>query len=170
MPRPQNNQGYLPYMQGYINCTKGNSIKEMIANHEDELLRFYNDLPEEKADYKYAADKWTVKEVLQHVIDTERVFVYRATSFARKDKNPLPGFDENSWALHSFGNQKSLADLKKEFSLLHQSTALFLAGLNDEQLAEMGSANNNPSGVNALAFIIYGHLLHHKNILSERYL
>ncbi len=170
MPRPQSNQDYPQFFQKYIDYTKGNSIAEIIAAHDAVIFSFYNNLPEEKADSAYAENKWTVKELLQHLIDTERVFVYRALTLSRNDKTPLAGFDEKSWAQNSFGSERSLSDLKKEFTALHQSTTIFFQSLNETQLQQTGTANGNACSVNAIAFITYGHLLHHKKILEEKYL
>ena len=166
-PAPQD---AAEFYHGYINHAKGNSIAEVIANHSSQIKDFYNSLPAEKADYTYAADKWTLKEVLQHVIDAERVFSYRALRFARKDETPLASFDENSYALHSNANNRTLQSLKDEFVSLRDATDIMLSTLNEDQLRLHGTASNKNITVNAIAFIIYGHLLHHKKIVEERYL
>ena len=108
--------------------------------------------------------------MLQHLIDAERIFVYRATRFARKDNQSLLGFEENDYAQNGNAVTRTLQSLKEELSALRKSTNLFLENLNDDQLAQNGAANNNLITVNAIAFIIFGHLLHHKNIIEERYL
>ncbi len=170
MPRPQNNQYYAPYFQRYIDITKGDSIAELITNHENEIYIGYNNITEEKALYAYADGKWTAKELFQHVIDTERVFAYRAIHIARKDTTPLASFDENSWAGNSLANARPLASIKQEFNAMHRSTILLLQSFNDDQLLHRGIASNHETDVNALAYIIFGHLLHHKKILQEKYL
>jgi uncharacterized damage-inducible protein DinB len=170
MPRPQNNQYYAPYFQRYIDLTKGDSIAELITNHEQEIHIFYNSIPEEKSMYAYEANKWTMKEVLQHIIDCERVFMYRALHISRKDAAPLSGFDENSWSDNSLANERSLDSLKEEFNALHKSTVLLLQSFTDNQLLRKGIAGNNEVDVNALAYIDFGHILHHKKILQEKYL
>lgn len=169
MARPAS-QDSAEFYYGYISQAKGNSIAEVIANHVAELKQFYSSLPEEKSDYAYAKDKWTIKEVLQHVIDAERVFSYRALRFARKDITPLASFDENSYTQHSNAKNRTLQSLKDELTALRSATDIMLSTFNEEQLASKGIASNNPITVNALAFIIYGHLLHHKRIIEERYL
>jgi uncharacterized damage-inducible protein DinB len=169
MPRPENNHYYAPYFQRYIDYTKGNSIAELIANHEQELNTFYNSIPEEKSMFAYEANKWTVKEVLQHIIDCERVFMYRALHIARKDTAPLSSFDENSWAENSLANGRTLASLKEEFNALRKSTIALLQSFTDNQLLQKGIAGNNEIDVNALAYITFGHALHHKKILQEKY-
>ncbi|HXL55208.1 MAG TPA: DinB family protein [Chitinophagaceae bacterium] len=166
-PAPQDSSEFY---HGYIDHAKGNSVAEVMANHSVQLKEFYNNLPEEKADYAYASGKWTIKEVLQHVIDAERVFSYRALRFARKDSTPLPSFDENSFAQNSNAANRTLRSLKGEFNAVRNSTDLMIASFNEEQLNARGIASNKSITVNALTFIIYGHLLHHKAILEERYL
>jgi len=169
MTRPQTTE-YTSFYAPYISLATGNSIAEVIANHSQVIDKFYNNLPEEKANYAYAIGKWTIKDLLQHLIDAERVFIYRATRFARKDNQPLLGFEENDYANNSNASNRNLQDLKNEFLALRKSTDLFLLSLNDNQLQQIGTANNNTINVNAIAYIVFGHLMHHKNIIEERYL
>lgn len=154
----------------YINYTVGDSPKGIIAKHSKEIKDFYNDLPEEKADYAYAEGKWTIKQLLQHVIDAERIFTYRALRIARKDKTPLPGFDENSYADNDGSVSRTLQSLKDEFNAVRTSTDLLVNSFNDTQLNETGTASGTSITTNALCFITFGHLLHHKLVLEERYL
>ena len=158
-----------PYYQKYIALAEGDSINEIIHNYAFELQEFYNRLSEEKADLAYAENKWTVKEVLQHLTDAERVFAYRALRISRNDSTPLASFDENAYVENGFAAERALSTLKQEFNAVRAATDMFLLSLNETQIKRMGTASNNPVSVNALAFIIYGHLLHHKNILTERY-
>lgn len=169
MSRPEETD-FPEYFARYIAKVSGSNIMEAMRNHAADLNDFYSGLPEEKAGYRYAPGKWTVKEVLQHVIDTERIFSYRVLRIARKDRTPLPSFDENSYAEYSRANEKSLASIKEEFLAVRKSTDLLLSGLNDEQLAEQGISSNMPVTANAICFIIYGHLIHHKQVLAEKYL
>lgn len=169
MARPQIGD-FSDYAQGYVNAAQGNSIEELIANHSADFLSFLNAIPNAKADFAYAECKWTVKQLLQHMIDTERIFAFRALTFARKDTVALSGFDENNYAEAAPASHRSLADLKLEFSLLRQSTDLFLTSLTAEDLAQEGKASNHRVTVNALAYILFGHNEHHKKILIERYL
>src|SRR5205809_1315015 len=168
MARPQPNE-FAPYYQKYIELAQGDSINESVHHHAFELQEFYNSLPDDKADFAYAKDKWTVKQVLQHLTDAERVFAYRALRISRNDETPLPSFDENAYVENGFAGERSLSSLKQEFNAVRAATDMFLLSLNDEQANRFGTASNNPVSVNALAFIIYGHLLHHQNILKERY-
>jgi uncharacterized damage-inducible protein DinB len=169
MARPQIGD-FNDYAKGYVNAAKGETVQDLIANHSADFLAFLNAIPEAKADFAYADGKWTVKQLLQHMIDTERIFAFRAVTFARKDTVTLSGFDENSYAEAAPANHRSLADLKLEFSLLRQSTDLFLQSLLDADLLQFGIASNHRITVNALAFIIFGHNQHHKKILIEKYL
>jgi uncharacterized damage-inducible protein DinB len=169
MERPLENE-YASFYKNYIALATGDNINKVISNHSHIINEFYNNLPEAKAAYAYAQDKWTIKDLLQHLIDSERIFVYRATRFARKDNQSLLGFEENEYAKNANAASRTLQSLKAELSALRESTNFFLESLNNEQLAQIGTANNNLITVNAIAFIIFGHLLHHKNIIEERYL
>ena len=168
MARPQPNE-CAPFYHKYIALAEGNSINEIVKKYAFELQEFYNNLPESKADFAYAEKKWTVKQVLQHLTDAERVFAYRALRIGRNDETPLASFDENAYVENGFATERSLSSLKQEFNAVRAATDIFLLALNEEQVMRMGTASNNPVSVNALAFIIYGHLLHHKKILKERY-
>ena len=108
--------------------------------------------------------------MLQHLIDAERIFVYRATRFARKDNQNLLGFEENEYAANANAAKRTLQSLKDELAALRASTNLFLQSLDEEKLQQTGTANNHSISVNAIAFIIFGHLIHHKNIIEEKYL
>jgi uncharacterized damage-inducible protein DinB len=169
MPRPKENEFTLFY-KNYVDKTEGHSIEDLIQNYSKDIIDFIQILPIEKQDFAYAENKWTVKDLLQHLIDAERVFVYRATRFSRKDKTDLPGFNENDYAKYANASNKNFDDLKNEMIYLRKSTDLFLQNLTQAQLIETGTANGNEISVNAIAFIIFGHFLHHKNILKERYL
>lgn len=168
MARPQDNE-CAPYYQKYIALAKGNSVQEIINNHAFDLQEFYNALPDNKADFAYAENKWTLKQALQHLTDVERVFAYRALRISRNDVTPLTSFDENAYVKNGFADSRAFSALKQEFNSVRAATDIFLLSLNETQIKRIGSASDNPVSVNALAFIIYGHLLHHKNIFKERY-
>ncbi len=169
MSRPQAND-YAPHYAPYVQLTEGISVEEVIRNHSADISQFFESLPKEKEDFAYADGKWTLKQVLQHVTDTERVFIYRALRFARKDKTPLAGFEEDEYAKNDYSRERDFDSLKEEFRLLRKSTNLFFSTLNEDQLNAAGTASNHTITVNALAFIAIGHLLHHKKIIAERYL
>ena len=169
MARPQPTD-YAAYYETYVGKVNGDSVKDIISTYSEPMLRFYTSLPEAKADHAYAEGKWTVKELLQHIIDAERIFSYRALRIARKDETPLPGFDENTYTPASKASKRSLQSLKDEFVAVRKATDILLQTFDEEQLSQHGTASNNPVTPNAIAFIIYGHMLHHKQVLEERYL
>ena len=169
MPRPLQGD-FAPYMVAYVDKVKGENIHDLIAGYSSSFNEFIDALPETKADYAYAPNKWTVKDVLQHMIDAERVFIYRALRISRKDKTPLAGFEEDDYATNAFASGRSLNDLKQEFVELRKSTDRFLNALNDEQLSQSGTASNQRVTTNALAFICFGHIAHHIEILKDKYL
>ena len=169
MPRPAAGD-FGAFYQGYADLATGQSVAQLLATHPASIANFIMDLPEEKANYAYADGKWTIKQMLQHLIDTERIFAYRALRISRKDATPLPGFDENHYAQNAPVDQKTLADLKEEFLLVRKTTDLLLASFQEDQLNFIGNASGHPCTLNALCFIIFGHHLHHMNILRERYL
>lgn len=169
MPRPQSSE-FPSYFARYISQVATDSAAEAVQRYAAGLNDFYTSLPEEKADYRYAEGKWTIKELLQHVIDAERIFAYRILRISRKDATPLASFDEDSYVQNAQADKRSLASLKEEFIAVRRSSDLLLASLSEEQLAEQGTASNLPVTANAIGYILFGHLLHHKAVLEERYL
>ena len=161
---------YPSYFNGYIQKVEQENVPDLVNTLSHPLTYFFLNLPEEKAMYRYASDKWTLKDMLQHIIDTERIMQYRLLRIARNDKTPLPGFDENQYAVSADANKRSFVELKEEFKALRKSTDLLLKSLTECQLQQTGNASNHPITANAIAFIIFGHLLHHKHIIEERYL
>jgi uncharacterized damage-inducible protein DinB len=169
MARPIPSRDYAPYQDNYISLAAGETAQEALTNHAKDLLAFYTSLPEEKADYAYAAGKWTIKDVLQHVIDSERIFSYRVLRIARHDETPLPGFEEKDYAATANASKRTLDSLKEEFKLLRASTDALILSLSEEQLQRRGTTSGISVAANTYAFIIYGHLLHHKHVIEERY-
>lgn len=169
MARPASND-YAAYYTPYVNQVQGDHITEVIDRYAAPIMEFVRNIPDAKADYRYADGKWTVKELLLHMIDAERIFAYRALRIARKDQTPLPGFEENAYAMASGADKRTLQSLKDEFTAVRASTDLLLRSFDEGQLAATGTASNNPVSVNAIAFIIFGHILHHQQVMQERYL
>ena len=161
---------YPPYFSKYINLVHTENVEEAIKKYSGEILAFFQRIPVEKADYRYAEGKWSLKEMLQHIIDAERIFAYRALSIARLDKTPLPGFDENNYALASNANQRSWESLLQEFEAVRKSTDLLLQNFTPDQLQHSGVTNNHTNTTIAISFVIFGHILHHINVIKERYL
>ena len=144
-------------------------IEEMeICLHE--FIKFVQNIPMDKFDYQYEEGKWTIKEIIQHLIDTERVFSYRALRISRNDKTPLPGFDENEYVANSNGKERSLQSLLTEMAVVRQATLSLFNSFSHEQLTKIGFASNREVSVRAIGFIIIGHQKHHQKIFSERYL
>lgn len=173
MPRPQANefpQQMPPYMLQYISLVEGDNIATVISKYNDAHIHFINALPQSKADYAYAENKWTVKEALQHIIDTERVFAYRALCIARGETQTLPGFDQNIFQEMSNAKHRSFDDLKEEFKAVRYATNILLQSLDNEQILRIGNVADYQASANAFAYTIYGHFIHHQNIFKERYL
>ena len=161
---------YGNFYEGYVSKVDSPNLQETVATYSHTLTRFYATLPEEKADYRYAPEQWSLKDVLQHVIDTERIMSYRLLRIARNDTTPLPGFEENNYAISANAASRTFSSLKEEFVALRKSTDLLLESLSDDQLSKMGNASGNNITANATGYVIYGHLMHHKTIIEERYL
>lgn len=169
MPRPDLTR--VPaYYHNYIKKVQKDDIAGIFADHQHQFLDFLGDIPAERWDYAYAPGKWTIKELVQHVIDAERIFSYRALCIARKDTTPLPGFDENEYILHSKAGKRTKVDLIAELQSVQRASATLFASFDEEQLEGTGTANGKPVYVLGIAFILVGHTLHHRDILKERYL
>jgi len=134
------------------------------------FIKFVQNIPMDKFDYQYAEGKWTIKDIIQHLIDAERIFAYRSLRFARNDATDLPGFEENDYVDEANGNQRSIMELLTEFSAVRQATLLLFKTFNEEKLLRMGTANTNLMSVRALGFVTIGHQNHHQRIFEERYL
>lgn len=160
---------YAPFYDGYIkNVTK--EILEELEQQIESFPLFIQSIPESKTGFAYAEGKWTIAEVIGHIIDTERVMAYRALCFARNRIVAQPGFDENVFAANSHYNTRSLPSLAEEFVMLRKSNLYLFKSFNMQDLQGLGTANDSTISVRALLYLIAGHLSHHKNILEERYL
>jgi hypothetical protein len=166
--RPDKND-YAPYYEIYINLVKGDDIFKILAAQSNETQGVLNSFSETLGNYSYQPGKWTVKEVVGHLIDAERVMAYRAMCIARGEKQPLPGFDQDNFVKEGNFNKRELFDLNYEFRLLRELNLLLTKGFNEEILQRRGIANKNEVTVLALLYIIAGHEKHHMNILQERY-
>ena len=141
-----------------------------LENGYDEMKKLILSLPTEKLLYRYATNKWTIKEVLVHIIDDERIYAYRALCFARNERTPLPGFEQDDYITFSNANERSLENILQEYEAVRKATIALYEGLDDAALLRSGIANNNRVTVRALGYHIAGHELHHMNIIKERYL
>ena len=154
----------------YLNAINENDLQEALQTNTRRFRKLLKNIPHKKINYAYAEGKWTIKELLQHIIDAERVFIYRALTFARQDPAQLPGFDENNWAITAKAPKRKWPELIDEFKALRASTELFFASLDDNQLLQSGTANNNVISVAGIGFVCAGHVAHHIRIIKERYL
>lgn len=161
---------YPAYFDNYIKLVDAASPEEAIEKYGDTLVKFFKKLSEEDAGYRYAPGKWSIRELLQHVIDTERIFAYRILCIARGEQQPLPGFDENAYAQNSNADQRSWKSLLKEWKSVRKSTDLLIRSLHNDQLQSAGTTNGQPNTVVAICFTVIGHALHHIQVIKERYL
>ena len=169
MPRPDLSR--VPeFYHGYINTVKEDELVSGLKSSTKGLFDLLKSIPPEKHDHRYAEGKWTIKEVVQHMIDGERVFSYRALRFARKDDTPLPGFDENLFTQTSKADKRSWNDLIEEFAALRRSTEIMFASFDNEQMEQSGIASENSTYVLGIGYILAGHVNHHCQIIKERYL
>ena len=169
MPRPD--QTRVPeHFHNYINEAEGDDLMKVLKKQTRSFEEFLNEIPKSKRNYRYAEGKWTIKELLQHIIDAERIFAYRALCFARKDATPLPSFEENNYAANAKAEQRKWKDLVKEFEAVRRSTEILFDSFDDEQLESAGMASGKSNYVLAIGFIIAGHANHHIKVMKERYL
>lgn len=161
---------YPAYMGNYIATVGDVDLFEELEISLHRFIRFVREIPMDKFDYRYAPGKWTIKEIIQHLIDCERVFAYRALAIARDNTSDLPGFDENRYAENSSGNNRHLNALLTEMSEVRQSTLTLFKSFSKESLENIGLANGNPVSVRAIGLAIIGHGNHHQKIFEERYL
>lgn len=169
MYKPEKSE-YDPYYERYISLVTNDEINEALAKQTVELRSIFSGLPEEKGTFKYADGKWTVKEVLSHLIDGERIFAYRVFRIARGDKTPIEGFEQDGYIENSHANGRSFAELLDEFDLLRRANVFFFDNLKDDDWLRTGTANKVEISVRAIAYVMVGHIIHHENILKERYL
>ena len=158
------------WYHGYINLVKGNNFLPEMKLQTGEAIRFLRKIPATKRNYRYARGKWTVQDLLQHMIDAERIFGYRALCFSRKDRNPLPAFDENEYAVNAKASRRDWNSMVNEFKLIRLSNEEMFSAFNPIQLRAAGIANNKSFSVNDIGFIMVGHVSHHIAIIRERYL
>ncbi len=166
--KPQPDE-YNPYYGTYISKVPDGDVLATLKRLKDSSYKVFSDLSADKAGFAYADDKWTVKEVLGHMIDTERTFAYRLFCFSR-DKVELPTMDQNIYASNSNSNSRTIQNLAAEFRVTRESNIYMIEALTDEQLERRGIASGNEVSVRALVYMLVGHELHHLGVLRERYL
>ena len=161
---------YLPYYGKYVSLVSGDHLTATLATQLDHTLATLRGISNEKSLHRYEPGKWSIKEVLGHVIDAERIFTYRALRFARNDQTPLAGFEQDPYVAAANFDARRWEDLIAEFEHVRRSTILFFKALTPEEANRSGTASNANITVRALGYIIAGHELHHMWILRERYL
>jgi uncharacterized damage-inducible protein DinB len=166
--RPEASE-HAPYYGKYIALVPGDDILSALEAQIHETSQFLSALSEEQANHRYAPGKWSVKEVLGHLTDSERVFAYRALRIARADQTPMEGFEQDDYVKAAGFDRLALADLVAEFAAVREATLRLFESLAPEAWLRRGIANNNEVSVRALAYIVAGHELHHRQILREKY-
>jgi len=161
---------YAPYYEKYTSLVPDADILSVLSEQIEGTLNLLRKLPEEQGNFRYAPDKWSIKELAGHMIDTERIFAYRALCIARNDKTPFPGFEQDDYIAGANFDACSLADLATEFELVRRSNLAMFKQFGGEVWLRRGTASDNEVSVRALAHIIAGHELHHLNVLRSRYL
>lgn len=162
---------HAEYQGSYLSLVDDSwTLAEELEVSVHAFIRFVQDIPMDKYDYSYAEGKWTIKDIIQHLIDTERIFSYRALRFARNDGTELPGYDENLYAATANGNERKLQEMLTELALVRQSTIMLFKSFTQQDLLKRGVASGFTVSVRALGFIIIGHQNHHMKIFKERYL
>ncbi len=168
MPRPKSGD-YSPHYDTYVQLIHDDNVLKILEEQLSSSLKFFKSVPAAKENYSYAEGKWSVKEVLGHIIDTERVFAYRALCFARGEEQPLPGFEQDDYMLAANFSKRKFSDLIEEFQKVREANILMFKGFDETAIDRRGIASGNPITVNALMFIIAGHEKHHVNILKSKY-
>ena len=168
MYRPQADE-YPVFYKGYVDTVKDDVLAEL-EHQIESFTTLLKGIPLEKSGFSYAEGKWTIVELLGHILDTERIMAYRALRIARNDSTPLPGFEENDYVANAHFADRSLDSMREEFEHLRKANLFLIKSFNETEFSRVGISNDKPISVKALVFIMAGHLNHHIRILKERYL
>lgn len=160
---------HIPYFGLYIGKAPETTILEGLGIGLTKVIDILHAYPVEKHDYRYAEGKWTVKDMLQHIIDTERIFAYRALRIARGDKSHLPGYEQDDYVDPAKANDRSFEDMLEDYKACRASTMALFKSFDEEMLVQIGTASGGPMSARAAGYIIVGHELHHMEVLQERY-
>ncbi|MFO7446005.1 MAG: DinB family protein [Ignavibacteriaceae bacterium] len=170
IPKPAEGE-YAPYAAMYIGLLPDDQmVLHHLGKNFETVKNLILSLPEEKLTYRYAENKWTIKEILVHIVDDERVYAYRALRFARNDKTELPGFDQDDYTKYSNSNDRSIESIFNEYDAVRKSTVEMFNSFDDKALVRSGFANGTEMSVRAAVYHIAGHELHHINIIKNKYL
>ncbi|NOT75365.1 MAG: DinB family protein [Cyclobacteriaceae bacterium] len=159
-----------PFYKGYIKLVEQPDVLQALRISGYRIMELIHSIPDAKSDFRYEEGKWSIREVLCHMMDAERIFAYRALRFARNDKTPLAGFDEQEYAHHLNATSRSLRQIGDQMQHLRSSSVDLFESFSEEMLTRKGTANGSELTTIALGFIIAGHEIHHCKILKERYL
>ena len=166
--RPESDE-YAPYYERYISMVAGDDILVTLGEQLRETSALLSSRAEADGEFRYAPEKWSVKEVIGHVSDAERIFAYRALRVSRNDQTPIEGFEQDDYVRHGGFGQRRLADVVDEFISVRKATLSLLRGLDEAAWTRRGVANKNEVSVRALAYMMAGHELHHRTILKDKY-
>ncbi|HUS19978.1 MAG TPA: DinB family protein [Terriglobales bacterium] len=169
MKKPEASE-HAEYFGRYINLVPEGDIVATLESQTAKFAGFLRTIPESRGEVSYAPGKWSIKEVLGHIIDAERIFAYRALRFARGDQNPLPGFEQDDYVRTAGHNRSTMAELIEEFELVRKADILMFKQFDDAAWERKGTASGNAMSVRALAFTLAGHVEHHLKVLNEKYL
>ncbi|NNC94992.1 MAG: DinB family protein [Chitinophagales bacterium] len=158
------------YFKTYIDKVNDEDIFQILSDQKQTTIDFLESIPVEKHDYAYVSGKWTLKEVLLHIMDTERVFAYRALRIGRNDKTPLPGFEQDDYIAYTNSIKRSMRSIIDEYKSIRDCTLTLLSSYDDTNLDRIGKASGHAVSVRALFFIVAGHEVHHIDVIKERYL
>jgi hypothetical protein len=167
--RPQANE-YASYYEKYVSLVPDGDILEILNEQITATQKIFGEISEEKSKFRYAEGKWSVRELLGHIIDTERVFAYRALRFSRNDKTALPGFEQDDFVPNSNHHNVLLKDLLEEFVFVRKSNIKLFSTFTKEMWSRIGTASENKMSVLALAYNLAGHVIHHSKVVKEKYL
>jgi hypothetical protein len=169
MEKP-NADEYAPYYKLYIDTVPDINIIDALGMQTDSATKLLMGITEEKSQYRYAPEKWNIIELTGHILETERMLAYRALCISRNEQTSLPGFDQDEYVRQTDYSKITMKAMVEEFAALRKANILMLKNFTDDMCLRKGTANKNPLSVRALAYVIYGHVQHHLNILKEKYL
>ncbi|WP_436374920.1 DinB family protein [Cytobacillus sp. BC1816] len=169
LKKPKSNE-YAPYYEKYVSSVPEGDLLQILDEQIKETMNLVKDLNEDQAQFRYAPEKWTVKEVIGHITDTERIMSYRLLCIGRGDLAKLPGYDDNEYVKNGQFNRFSIRELVEQLSYVRQNTIALLKSLDDESLLRRGNANGTEVTARAIAYIIAGHELHHRTLIKDRYM
>ena len=169
MNRPETNE-FDAYYSNYVDLVEGNDCLPILQKQPSELRAVFSQMPEERGTFAYADGKWTIKELLSHLIDGERIFAYRTLRISRGDQTPIEGFEQDGYIENSNANNRTFSDLLDEFEFERRANMHLFNNFDETASRRMGTANGLPISVRALVYIMAGHVEHHLGVLKERYL